>query len=67
MPTHRLERTSPIGEAFIGRCVYCGLKDLLSDAVHLFCASAPSQEQAFLESIEPDENKENSDAKSIRN
>lgn len=30
--THALERTSPLGEAFVGWCVLCGRRDLPSSA-----------------------------------
>jgi hypothetical protein len=55
MNTHGLERTSPKGEKFISRCVYCGKTDLPSKAALEFCDRAPSQNQQILDAINRNE------------
>jgi len=50
--THGLERTSPKGETFIGRCVYCGRESLHAGAALEPCSSAPSQNQQVMDAIE---------------
>lgn len=49
--THGLERTSPKGEPFVGRCVYCGREGLPSRAALEPCDKAPSQDQQVLDAI----------------
>jgi hypothetical protein len=51
MNTHSLERTSPKGGMFIGRCVYCGKEGLLIKAVSEPCEKAPDQNQQILDVI----------------
>lgn len=51
MPYHGLERTSPKGEKFIGRCIYCGKENLPPVAVHEPCEKAPSQDTQILDAI----------------
>jgi hypothetical protein len=56
--THGLERTSPQGELFLGRCIYCGRENLRPSAVLEPCDKAPSQDQQILDAIEgPQEKK----------
>lgn len=52
--THSLERTSPKGERFIGRCVLCGATDLPSSAALERCANPQrvSRDNALLDAIE---------------
>ena len=47
-PTHALERSSPVGEEFIGRCVNCGRQGYSADAVGWMC---PALLQSYLERI----------------
>jgi len=44
---HTLERTSPKGEDFVGRCVNCGLTDLPGSAIWEECS------KSLLEAIDP--------------
>lgn len=46
MDTHSLERTSPKGGPFIGRCVKCGKTDLLGSAVNEECPNPSGMTQA---------------------
>jgi hypothetical protein len=52
--THSLERTSPLGEAFVGRCVPCGDVDLPSRAALWPCTNPrdTSEDDALLAAIE---------------
>lgn len=50
--THGLERTSPKGGPFLGRCIYCGRQNLPMSAALKACAEAPSQEQQILDAID---------------
>lgn len=50
--THGLERTSPKGGPFLGRCRYCGQTNLPPRAVLDYCESAPAQEQQILDAID---------------
>lgn len=50
--THGLERTSPKGGPFVGRCVYCSKENLSMKAVSESCDQAPSQNQQILDAIE---------------
>lgn len=52
MSTHGLERTSPKGGQFIGRCIYCGAENLLPHAALQPCGKAPSQDQQVLDAID---------------
>lgn len=54
MDTHSLERTSPKGGLFVGRCVKCGKTDLPSSAVHEECPnpSGATQAQDILNAVE---------------
>lgn len=49
--THGLERTSPKGEPFLGRCVYCGQEGLTMRAAQEPCDKAPAQDQQVLDAI----------------
>jgi hypothetical protein len=49
--THGLERTSPKGGPFLGRCIYCGLTDLPMAAALQPCDKAPSQDQQVLDAL----------------
>ncbi len=49
--THGLERTSPKGGLFLGRCIYCGTTNLRPSDALKPCPSAPSQEQQILDAI----------------
>lgn len=51
MNTHGLERTSPKGGPFIGRCVYCGKENLSLKAVSEHCEYAPQAGQQILDAI----------------
>lgn len=48
---HSLERTSPKGELFLGKCVYCGATDLLIGAALQPCPKGKPIEQTILEAI----------------
>lgn len=52
--THSLERTSPLGGPFVGRCVQCGAEDLPGSAVHDECPNpgGVSQGDAILAAID---------------
>jgi hypothetical protein len=52
--THSLERTSPMGGAFVGRCVLCGALGLPSGAALWPCPnpSRKSEDQALIDAIE---------------
>ena len=50
--THGLERTSPKGENFVGRCIYCGKNNLPMKAALELCEKAPSPDQQILDAIE---------------
>lgn len=50
--THGLERTSPKGGPFLGRCVYCGKENLPPSAALEACDKAPSQDQQILDAID---------------
>lgn len=54
MNTHGLERTSPKGQAFVGRCIYCGAIGLPSIAATWPCSEAPTKEQQILDAIAKD-------------
>lgn len=51
--THALERTSPRGGPFIGRCIKCGAKDLGMVAALKDCPADTlvSNEAAFIQAI----------------
>lgn len=49
--THGLERTSPKGQPFIGRCIYCGAEGLRPSAALQSCDRAPSQDQQILDAV----------------
>ena len=51
MNTHGLERTSPKGEPFIGRCIYCCKEGLPMRAALEPCCMAPSQDQQVLDAV----------------
>lgn len=53
MSTHGLERTSPKGGPFVGRCVYCGADGLPMSAALEACPTAPAQDQQVLDAIQP--------------
>jgi len=52
--THSLERTSPKGGPFLGRCVLCGAADLPSKAALWACPNprGASSNRALLDAIE---------------
>jgi len=50
--THGLERTSPKGGPFLGRCIYCGKQNLRPHDALRPCEKAPSQDQQVLDAIE---------------
>jgi hypothetical protein len=50
--THGLERTSPKGGLFIGRCIYCGQEGLPASAALQPCPKAPSQDEQILNAID---------------
>lgn len=59
--THALTRTSPFGEAFIGRCTKCGAEGLNSGGALVDCPAdyLVSNEQALLDILDqPEETKE---------
>ncbi len=49
--THGLERTSPKGGPFVGRCIYCGQEGLLMRAALEPCEKAPAQDQQVIDAI----------------
>lgn len=49
--THGLERTSPKGGPFLGRCVYCGVENLPMSAALEPCPAAPPQDKQILDAI----------------
>jgi hypothetical protein len=49
--THGLERTSPKGGPFLGRCIYCGKENLPAKAALEPCDRAPDQGQQVLDAI----------------
>lgn len=53
MRTHSLERTSPKGEDFVGRCVLCGAKGLPMKAALERCENPTgvTQDGALLDAI----------------
>ena len=51
-PTHGLERTSPKGGPFVGRCIYCGQTGLPMRAATLPCSKAPNKDQRIIDAIE---------------
>lgn len=53
---HSLERTSPIGEMFVGRCVLCGKEGLTTASMVQECANPAriSQDDAMLAALEGD-------------
>jgi hypothetical protein len=51
--THGLERTSPKGGPFVGRCIYCGQTGLPMRAALEPCEKAPSQDQQVLNALKP--------------
>jgi hypothetical protein len=52
MNTHGLTRTSPKGEKFLGRCIYCSKDNLSMKAALESCDKAPSQDQQVIDAIE---------------
>jgi hypothetical protein len=54
MQTHSLERTSPKGGPFIGRCVLCGVEWLPSSAALAMCENPGlvNEDEALLRAIE---------------
>lgn len=50
---HALERTSPKGERFLGKCIYCGRENLAIGAALAHCDSPihPGQEKALLSAL----------------
>jgi hypothetical protein len=54
MTTHSLERTGAKGGPFIGRCVLCGRRDLVSPFHQPPCINpaGTSQDQALIDAIE---------------
>jgi hypothetical protein len=54
---HVLERTSPMGEAFVGRCTLCGKKGLRSKDALKECANPAriSADNALLDALEGEE------------
>jgi hypothetical protein len=57
MQTHSLERTSPFGELFIGRCVLCGAEGLPSSAALQMCENPGlvTEDDALIAAIEGDD------------
>lgn len=53
---HSLERTSPKGSQFIGRCVLCGKRGLTFVDIDEHCENpiAATQDEALLQALEPD-------------
>jgi hypothetical protein len=51
--THGLERTSPKGGPFVGRCIYCGQVGLPMRAALEPCEKAPRQDQQVLDALKP--------------
>jgi hypothetical protein len=49
--THGLERTSPKGGPFVGRCVYCKQEGLPMSAALEPCLMAPKQETQILDAL----------------
>ena len=49
--THGLERTSPKGGPFLGRCIYCGKENLPAKAALEPCEKAPGQDQQILDAL----------------
>jgi hypothetical protein len=52
--THALERTSPKGQKFFGRCIRCGMSNLEMKAALQRCENTNNltDEQALLKAIE---------------
>lgn len=52
--THSLERTSPKGGLFLGRCVHCGMKNLTSSAAFEKCPNPEgiSSDEAVVRAVE---------------
>lgn len=51
-PTHGLERTSPKGGPFVGRCIYCRAEGLPMGAALQPCPDAPTLDQQIIDAIE---------------
>ena len=53
MTTHSLQRTNPVGQPFIGRCVLCGAANLPATAARTECINPAgvTQEQALLDAV----------------
>lgn len=54
MQTHVLERTSPFGGPFVGRCVLCGKSGLPSSAALAMCENPGlvTEDEALIAAIE---------------
>jgi hypothetical protein len=54
MQTHSLERTSPMGGPFVGRCVLCGTEGLPASAALKMCENPElvTEDEALLQAIE---------------
>lgn len=52
--SHSLERTSPMGESFVGRCVLCGKEGLTTASMTRECMNVAriSQDDALLAALE---------------
>jgi len=51
MNTHAIKRTSPKGQDFMGRCIYCGSTELKAMAAKEPCPKAPGHSQQVLDMI----------------
>lgn len=58
MITHSLERTSPYGEEFVGKCVLCGREGLPSGYALVECPNPKNatQDEVLLNAIDPENN-----------
>lgn len=56
MNTHSLERTSPYGEAFVGKCMLCGKEGLRMEQANESCENPDKKSygEALLDAIAPE-------------
>lgn len=53
MAGHLLDRTSPKGTPFLGKCRYCGAGGLKMVDAQQHCPSAPDGNQGTIDALEP--------------
>lgn len=52
MSNHLLDRTSPKGKPFRGKCRYCGKVGLLPAQANEHCPAAPGANQPIIDALE---------------